>query len=366
VSVEPPRPQPGGAVMIEGMVPRRPPRRSLTTCLGLVASLSAAVPLSGQLHDVELSADSIEIGDRVDLRFALDIPDGGIAFFPDSLQAPGVEPFGPVEWESVAGEPTTGSEGATRLSVVYPLLVFRTGSVFIPELDVFLASAEESRTAGFSAADDVVGSWEAFREAPGAAPSARLLTVPEQRLQVVTVLGLDDITTQITPRPAADVAGGDRDWRATALVLGFGLLLLGVGTASLRDLDRMRAQGPPKPPPSPRERALAAMDDLLESGLHRDGRIRDFYAGWSGVVRRYVEGLAEPWGPSWTSTELMADLQGPRRSVAMERSLGPEGIAREMRLAERVKFGGARPDPESAEDDWKTVRDWLAASGEGR
>ncbi len=95
-----------------------------------------------------------------------------------------------------------------------------------------------------------------------------------------------------------------------------------------------------------------------------EGRIRDFYAGWSYVVRRYVEGFDDTWGPSWTSTELFADLQGPKRNLAIRRSLSPEGVAREIAVAEEVKFGGVRPDPHTAEEHWRAVRAWVESSQE--
>lgn len=309
------------------------------------------------VRDVHLSADSIEIGDRFDLRFTVRLPAGRVAFFPGSVAGAGLEPFDGVAWTAEAD-----SDGGTRIEVTYPLLAYRTGSLAVPALDVFVAPAGEATSAGYASPGDPVGSWSAFLESPGALPSARLVAVPEQRVHVATVLALDDVTTQIAPRPPADVSGGDRDWVSTLLLGAFGVLLLGVTVASARDWSRMRNATPPPPLPSPRERALAAMDDILATGSHRDGRIRDFYDGWSGVVRRYLEGFEEAWGPSWTSTELMSDLQGRRRSVAIARSLGPEGIAREMRLAEEVKFGGLRPEPEEAEAHWKRARDWIAGS----
>ncbi|NIU75188.1 MAG: hypothetical protein GWN71_16880, partial [Gammaproteobacteria bacterium] len=59
----------------------------------------------------------------------------------------------------------------------------------------------EAEAAGLSSTEDRVGSWSAFREEPGAVPSARLVTVPGQRVEVATVLALDDLTTAIAPRP---------------------------------------------------------------------------------------------------------------------------------------------------------------------
>ena len=319
-------------------------------------SVHLSAQTSPTIHDVGLSADSVEIGDRVDLSFTLRLPEGTVAFLPDSLAAGAVEPFAPVEWTA---EET--ADGAIRLSVLYPLVVFGTGPLTIPEVDLFVAPAEDAIAAGLASMGDRVGSWDSFREAPSAVPSARLLTVPGQSVQAASVLVLDDITTQIVPRPPADVSGGSRDWASTALVAFFGLLLVGVATVSTRDWMASRADDPP-PPPSARDEALAALDALLEEGLHREGRVQAFYVGWSDVVRRYVEDFADDWSPAWTSTELISDLQGRRRGVAIERALTADAIAVEMRLAEEVKFGGLRPDADTAEAHLRGARDWIASS----
>ena len=322
---------------------------------GPVADLAAQTPAT--IQDVRLSADTVEIGDRLDLRFTLRLPVGTVAFLPDSFVTGAVEPFAPVEWTV---EDTTG--GVVRLSVTYPLIVFRTGPLTLPEVDLFTAPGAEAVSAGLAAPGDRVGSWADFREAPSAVPSARLVTVPGQSVQAASVLVLDDITTQIVPRPPADVSGGSRDWISTTLLAVFGLLLVGVVTVSARDWMASRTEGPPPRPPSARDRALAALDELLEEGLHRDGRVQAFYAGWSDVVRRYVEDFVDEWGPAWTSTELISDLQGRRRGVAIERALTPDAVAVEMRLAEEVKFGGLRPDAETAEEHLLGVRRWIAGS----
>lgn len=318
------------------------------------ATLAQATPV----RDVTLSADSIGIGDRFELRFTLVLPEGAVAFLPDSLETGAIESFGPVEW--TASEVATGG---LELAVSYPLIAFQTGSVEVPELDVFAAPAAEAATAGLAAPGDAVGSWQAFRESPAAVPSARRLTIPEHRVRVSSVLALDDLTTQLAPRPPADVSGGDRDWLSTTLATLFGVLLAGVTVVSARDWMRAERATGFAPPPDPRTRALEALDALIEEAPHRDGRMRVFYGRWSDVVRRYVEGFAPEWGPSWTSTELMADLQGAKRSVAVARALSADAIAAEMRLAERVKFGGLRPDVEAAEAHWRAVRDWVAGSG---
>lgn len=334
-----------------------------STLPGAARAQPAATTLTGgaqatpAVRDVTLSADSIGIGDRFELRFTVVVPEGAVAFLPDSLEAGAFESFGPVEW--TASETAAGD---CELSVSYPLIAFRTGSVPVPELDVFVAPAVESVSAGLSTSGDVVGSWQAFRESPADVPSARLLAISEQRILVSSVLVLDDLTTQLAPRPAADVSGRDRDWPSTALATLFGIILAAVTVVSARDWLRAERASGHGSPPDPRTRALAALDALMAEAPHHHGGVREFYGAWSDVVRRYVEGFAPEWTPSWTSTELMSDLQGVRRSLAVRRALAADGVAEEMRLAERVKFGGLRPDVDVAEAHWRAVRDWIAAS----
>ncbi len=332
-----------------------------------VALLAAAPPVevsaqlsSSPLQSVALSADSVEIGDRFDLLVELHLGPDEVAFFPDSLAAPGVEPFDGVAWTATAGE-----SGGTVLSVSYPLLAYQTGPVLVPDFDVFVAPRGEAIEADYAGDGDLVGSWDAFRSAPARVPSVRLLPVPPRQVMVATVLGLDYITTQITPRPPADLSGGDRDWIATLLVGLFGVLLSGVAVSSARDWVRYRSMVPPPPPPTPKEQALTALAEIEASGMHADGRLREFYGSWSEAVRRYVESFQAAWSPAWTSTELMTDLQGARRSVAVERATGPEEIAGIMRTAEEVKFGGRRPDADAALAHLHRARAWIEGSKDG-
>ncbi|NNF11696.1 MAG: hypothetical protein HKN72_00625 [Gemmatimonadetes bacterium] len=327
------------------------------------ATLSAQNPppqLASPLQSVALSDDSVEIGDRFDLRLELRLRPDEVAFFPDSLAAPGIEPFDAVAWGA-----ETQADGSIVLTISYPLLAYQTGPVLVPDFDAFVAPRAEALVAGYADDGELVGSWDAFRAAPARVPSARLLGVPPRQVMVATVLGLDDITTQITPRPPADLSGGNRDWLSTLLLAVFGVLLSGIAVSSTRDWMRYRARVPPPPPPTPKERALAALAEVEASGMHADGRLRVFYSDWSEAVRRYVESFQTAWGPAWTSTELMTDLQGPRRSAAVERSVGPEEIAGVMRTAEEVKFGGVRPDPEAALGHLQRARGWIEGSDPG-
>jgi hypothetical protein len=106
-----------------------------------------------------------------------------------------------------------------------------------------------------------------------------------------------------------------------------------------------------------RQRALRQLDDLLAEGLHREGRLLEFYTRTSGIVRTYVEAMDGTWAPSLTSGELM------RRLRARSGAEAASGLPGEMGMAEVVKFGRLRPEPSIAESHWRVLRGWVERSG---
>ena len=314
-----------------------------------------------------LSADTIEIGDLFQLDLTITLAPRSVAFLPDSLIGSGFEPFGPVEWTA-----RTLSDGSTELAVTYPLIAFQVGTVTVPEFEVFAVDAAEGATTGLVGPDATVGDFETFVENVEMLPSARLRSVPPLDVWVASVLILEDQEYRIVPRPTADVAGGDRNWPATALTLLFGFGLLAVSAVTLRDWSASRALADLAPPASPRDVALAALDRLVAQGTHLTGDPRDFFTSSSEIVRRYVETFDGRWGPAWTSTELMRGLgarpgagaTGDPRAASVAHTAAPPDpgpLAREMDFAESVKFGGVRPDPETAERHVRSVRAWIEA-----
>jgi hypothetical protein len=298
-----------------------------------------------------LSSDTIALGDRFDLRLGVIVSEDHVVFLPDSVGGTGFEPLGAVEWSA-----STLATGEIELSVVYPLIAFDVGSVVVPEFEVFTGRRDESEAAGLSVPGAVVGSWSGFREAPAALPSARVASVPERSVWVASVLVVDETTGQLAPRPAADVWGANRHWVSTLLMLVFALGLLGAVAAAVREWSGSDP-GRAVPDIDPRGRALIALDELLASGLHLQGRTKDFFTESSTIVRAYVEEFDASWSRAWTSTELMRGL-----STRVPDSAAPEGIVTAMARAEAVKFGGARPDVTEAEAHWRVVRDWIEAS----
>lgn len=315
------------------------------------------------VHSVALSADTIGIGDRFQLDMTIVLAPRSVAFLPDSIVGPGFEPFGPVEWTA-----RTLGDGATELTVTYPLIAFQVGTVTVPEFEVFAADATEGASTGIAPPDAPVGDFETFVENVAMLPSARLRPVPPQDVWVASVLILEDQEYGIVPRPAADVAGRNRNWPATALTLLFGIGLFAVSAVTMRDWSASRSAGNRTSPPSPRDVALAALDRLVAQGPAEDPRA--FFASSSEIVRRYVETFDGRWGPAWTSTELMRGLHAregvdPRRELAGTPAVDPAPLAREMEFAEAVKFGGKRPDRVTAERHVGALRSWIEAAPHG-
>ncbi len=315
------------------------------------------------VRSVALSADTIGIGDRFQLQMSIVLAPGSVAFLPDSIVGPGFEPFGPVEWTA-----RTLGDGSTELAVTYPLIAFQVGTVTVPEFEVFAANATEGASTGIAPAGAAVGDFEEFVENVAMLPSARLRPVPPQEVWVASVLILEDQEYGIAPRPAADVAGRNRNWPATALTVLFGMGLFAVSAVTLRDWSASRAAGRRSPPLSPRDAALAALDRLVARGVAEDPRA--FFASSSEIARRYVETFDGRWGPAWTSTELMRGLQareGVGASPGVPGTLPAHSapLAREMEFAEAVKFGGKRPDAVTAERHVRALRSWIEAAPSG-
>jgi hypothetical protein len=235
-------------------------------------------------------------------------------------------------------------------------MAFEVGPVTIPEFEVYAADARQSVSAGLTTEGVLVGHFEGFVESPESVPSARLRSVPEQIIYVASVLLLVDVSAGVQPRPPADVAGANRNWPASLIILASLGMLLSVLAVTIRDW--MARAGATDPPLTPRAAALAALDDLLETGAHQDGRVRDFFEGSSEIVRRYVEAFDARWGPSWTSTELMGGLK--RQATGQV----PTGLEAEMATAEEVKFGGSRPETENAEAHWQALHAWIETTTE--
>ncbi len=345
-----------------GQIPIRAPLAAVLAAASL-AGAARATPARAQtavaqpaVVEAGMSADTVRLGDRFELAIDLRVPAGFTAYVPDLLPATdSVESVGAAGWtvEEIEG-------GGFAVAVRYPLVAFRPGPVPIPGLDVLVGPSVAPDGADGATPRPVL-SERALGGAPGATEGLSRQRVPSQGVWVTSPLSLQDIAEGVDPRPADDVIGSAWNAPLVVSILGFASLLAGVVVVSGRDwLEAHARRGVPEPVADPiaeaRAAALAELDRLLASELHRTGSLDVFYGGTSDAVRRYVEHLDPAWSDALTSTELMRGLE------ARTDPDGARELLDEMALAEAVKFGRARPDPDRAELHGRTLRDWVAAS----
>jgi len=310
--------------------------------------------VAGQVAiSASLSADTVAIGDAFEVQVTITVPPGQLVYFPDSLDATeGYAPLGAVEWTV-----ETNPDGSSILSVAYALVAFDVGVIATAEFDIVTER-------GDGTPDAVVGSWSALPDSQsrqGQEETWSRVSVPAQSLWVASVLLVEDGSQSPRPRPADDVSGGDWHWPSLFFLVASTLVLGGVLTVGAREVlgrpGDTWASGVAEPL-SARAIALDALDRLLASERHADGRVHEFYASSSDIVRRYVETLDATWDSTRTSSELMRALD----EKADRGGADPQFMA-EMHAAETVKFGMLRPDTPSAEAHLNTLRDWVERSG---
>lgn len=322
-------------------------------CAGPSAA-SARQATGARLVGVSLSADTVDFGGALELRIDLLVPAGMSAGVPETLPAgAAVEGLRPVEWSS---RPAEG--GASAVALRYALVAYREGAVETPELAIPVRPANGPPGSPARPVDVLPGGGER----PGRGDAPTRLVVPAQLLQVVSLLRLEDVASGLQPRPADDVFG--RSWNVPAALSAFGFasLLLGIAFVSGRDWLASRPARSGEAAVAvdalaeARLAALAALDALLAGGPGGHEGAEAFYDATSAAVRRYVEHFDASWGAAYTSTELMRGLERrvPADAIA--------GLVTEMRVAEVVKFGRLRPDPDAALAHCRTLRSWVEAS----
>jgi hypothetical protein len=107
------------------------------------------------------------------------------------------------------------------------------------------------------------------------------------------------------------------------------------------------------PDVDPRERALAAMDDL------RPEHTEAFYVQLSAILREFLAAQPAPWGLHLASAELLERVASSgvdRPQIAALSSL--------LAAADRVKFARSRPGTDEAQRALVSARDWVHGFGQ--
>jgi hypothetical protein len=326
-------------------------------------SAMAMAPAFGQARAgarAVLSADTVPLGDVVEVRVSVVVPSGSAVYFPDRLPATEtMESRGPVRWEAEAAD-----DGAL-VRLTYPLIAFGLGNVPIPGFEVVIGPVNRAAGAASLPGGSVIGTWD---QVPASDDASTLhASVAPLEVRVASVFELEGVLAGVGPMPAADVLGPDWDSSSVVLVLVSSsalIVMLLVWVTRTRLLSRAGGNGSSVTVVSPleagRRAALEELDGLLALGLHTNGRAREFYSMSSAIVHRYVELFDASFSPSLTTTELMRCL-GIRRSDRWV-----EVLTSEMTSAEVVKFGRLRPDVAAAEMHWHAVRRCVEESGRQR
>lgn len=302
-----------------------------------------------RLVAVRTEPEEPSFGRAFDLRATLRIPPGFTAFLPDTLlPSAAIESLGPGRWTA-----TPGPGDSVDIEAVYPVMGFRGGRSDLPALQTWMMADGASGGAAREAARSV-------REL-GSDPSqgARFHLVRLGAVTVVPLLSADDSGATLEPRPAADVIGGVWNaWLLLAMALVAAAMIAGIRVL----VWRRRSRGGPGlggPHASPKDQALRELDRIRAEGWHKNGRIVEFYRSSTDALRRFAQQTEPSWGRALTSTEVL------RRIEERWGWGGAESLVAAVTMAERVKFGGRRRDPDAAEADWEAIREWIEAVPEG-
>lgn len=287
--------------------------------------------------------DSVAFGTPFQLEVLLEVAPGTAVLLPDTLDAAAsMASLAPGEWSGeVSGD-------TARVRLVYPVIAYRNGIEALPSLSLGIVSSEGASER-----------WMPLRTVTGGLDAdLSMVTLPLGSTTVPQHPAFDDEqeVVEFVPRPPADVAGGE--W-SVWLILAVGLATMaGVGgiggfiprwwsDSGAGLFSRMRGE-------DPRAVALAELDRLRGEGLHRDGRVQDFYVGVTDTLRAYLAKTRPQMDRSRTMTELGRTLQGSPAPVDRQ-------LLDALGTAERVKFGLSRPDAVTAEADWRAIREWVGA-----
>jgi len=291
----------------------------------VLATALLTTPAAPQPSGTEVRAaivpESLSVGDVVHAAIRVRLAPGVRVTFPDTLPVSGnVEGAGARTIRS----DTTG--GSLELTATYPITAWTPGMLQLPSTSVQLLTERGQDTL--------------------------LVEFPEA--QVVSVLPAD--TSEIEPRPARDVLGGDRVWWPWLAGIAVLLALAALALWAWRRRARPVGEATPAPGMPPRQAALALLDRARTLRLVENGEVKRFYSIVSSALRMYIEAVEAAWSADLTTTELASLLP-------VERSHETRPALEVLMRADFVKFARARPDSNTALADWSAAREWVERFG---
>jgi|GEM_PF-1292833 len=165
-------------------------------------------------------------------------------------------------------------------------------------------------------------------------------------------------TTRHVPRGPKDVWGPSRPWTALAILAAILVLLLLLAVLAwvlIRRRRRRRLAGPYR---TPREAALAMLEEARTSGLAEAGEWKAFYSLVSAALRRYAMATHTRWSTDLTTRELLEEMRADRVDEA---HLAP--LAHLLRVADLAKFARGARTLDDARRDLDAARRWVESFG---
>ncbi len=288
---------------------------ALALTLALLAAQTPATP-GGVRVLAQLTPDSVRIGQRVTLTLTVsEVPAGAEVVFPELPDTGALSSLAPP-----ARVPAASGVWRAR----YELAAWSLGDRPIPAAEVRVLSGG----------------------------SERRIPIPDLTLHVMSILPAAGDDT-LTWKPAAGVVGGNWSLQEKLAGAALALALLLIAAAYLRRRSAARPVPVPEARP-PRERALAAIDALEESGMVEAGEFKAFYSALSQIVRAFLAETDRSWGLDLTTLELVAavsrDGVKPAELAALSALLGG---------ADMAKFARWRPKAADAKRALAEARRWL-------
>lgn len=298
----------------------RTARSGTVLAAALAASFLPAL-VHGQSVSSAVVPQTIHVGDVFHAAVRVELPAGVEAVFPDTLALPDgdIEAAGRVRV-------TTDTIGGTRVvTAAYPLTAWRSG-------------------------DEIVLPAVSFSVGEG--PAQRVMSASFPAFTLASVLPAD--TSGIEPKPAKDVLGASRIWWPW-LLAGMVALILAAVLFYLwrRRRARTLVQEPVVPGVSPREAALALLQQARAERLVERGMLKPFYGAITVAVRGYLEAVDPEMGADLTTTELARHVRARGAPPVLLQLLQLLG------QADLVKFAKARRTPAEAYSDWDAAHGWV-------
>lgn len=161
-------------------------------------------------------------------------------------------------------------------------------------------------------------------------------------------------TSKHVPRGPKDVWGPSRPWTAIALLAAILLLLLLLAILAWVLVRRRRRRRLAASYRTPREAALAMLEEARASGLAEAGEWKAFYSLVSGALRRYAMGTNARWSTDLTTRELLDEM---RADGVGKDHLGPLGYL--LGVADFAKFARGARTLDDAHQDLDAARRWV-------